>query len=88
MIILFLIVFVDLVGFGIILPVFPFYAVRFGATPEIITWTLAAFTLAQALGTPVWGRISDACGRRLVLVLTMSGVPGGAVPFVPAGKQC
>jgi DHA1 family tetracycline resistance protein-like MFS transporter len=72
-VILFLIVFVGLVGFGIILPLFPFYAERFGATPEVITWTMAAFTLAQALGTPVWGRISDAYGRRLVLILTMLG---------------
>lgn len=73
MLILFLIVFVGLVGFGIILPLFPFYAERFGASPEVITWTMAAFTLAQAVGTPIWGRISDACGRRLVLILTMLG---------------
>ena len=73
MVILFLIVFIGLVGFGIILPLFPFYAARFGATPEVITWTMAAFTLAQAVGTPIWGRISDAYGRRLVLILTMFG---------------
>jgi DHA1 family tetracycline resistance protein-like MFS transporter len=72
-IILFLIVFIGLVGFGIILPLFPFYAERFGASPEIITWTMAAFTLAQAFATPIWGRISDAYGRRLVLILTMLG---------------
>ena len=73
MIILFLIVFIGLVGFGIILPLFPFYAERFGASPEVITWTMSAFTLAQAVGTPIWGRISDAYGRRLVLILTMLG---------------
>ena len=73
MLILFLIVFTGLVGFGIILPLFPFYAERFGASPEVITWTMAAFTLAQALATPIWGRISDAYGRRLVLILTMLG---------------
>jgi len=72
-IILFLIVFIGLVGFGIILPLFPFYAERFGASPEVITWTMAAFTLAQAFATPIWGRISDAYGRRLVLILTMFG---------------
>jgi DHA1 family tetracycline resistance protein-like MFS transporter len=72
-IILFLIVFIGLVGFGIILPLFPFYAERFGASPEVITWTMAAFTLAQAVGTPIWGRISDAYGRRMVLILTMLG---------------
>ena len=73
MVILFLIVFIGLVGFGIILPLFPFYAERFGASPEVITWTMAAFTLAQAVGTPIWGRISDAYGRRMVLILTMFG---------------
>lgn len=73
MIILFLIVFVGLVGFGIILPLFPFYAERFGASPEVITWTMSAFTLAQAIATPIWGRISDAYGRRMVLILTMFG---------------
>jgi DHA1 family tetracycline resistance protein-like MFS transporter len=72
-VILFLIVFIGLVGFGIILPLFPFYAERFGASPEVITWTMAAFTLAQAVGTPIWGRISDAYGRRMVLILTMFG---------------
>jgi len=72
-VVLFLIVFIDMVGFGIILPLFPFYAERFGASPEIITWTMAAFTLSQAAATPVWGRISDAFGRRRVLVLTMLG---------------
>jgi DHA1 family tetracycline resistance protein-like MFS transporter len=72
-VILFLIVFVGLVGFGIILPLFPFYAERFGASPEVITWTMSAFTLAQAAATPVWGRISDAYGRRMVLILTMFG---------------
>jgi DHA1 family tetracycline resistance protein-like MFS transporter len=78
-IVLFLIVFIGLVGFGIILPLFPFYAERFGAEADIITWTMAAFTLAQAVGTPIWGRISDAYGRRLVLILTMLG---SAVAYV------
>ena len=79
MIILFLIVFIGMVGFGIILPLFPFYAERFGAAPEVITWTMSAYTLAQALATPIWGRISDAYGRRLVLILTMLG---SAVAYV------
>jgi DHA1 family tetracycline resistance protein-like MFS transporter len=72
-VVLFLIVFVGLVGFGIILPLFPFYAERFGASPEMITWTMAGFTLGQAVATPIWGRISDAFGRRWVLILTMLG---------------
>ena len=79
MIVLFLIVFVGLLGFGIILPLFPFYAERFGASPEVITWTMSGFTLGQAIATPLWGRLSDAIGRRPVLALTMLG---GAVSYV------
>ena len=73
MIILFLIVFISMVGFGIILPIFPFYAERVGASPTAITWTMAAFTLGQAVATPIWGRISDAYGRRIVLIVTLLG---------------
>ena len=73
MVILFLIVFISMVGFGIILPIFPFYAERVGASPTAITWTMAAFTLGQAVATPIWGRISDAYGRRIVLILTLLG---------------
>lgn len=79
MLVLFLIVFVAMVGFGIILPIFPFYAERVGASPTVITWTMAAFTLGQALAAPLWGRASDAYGRRIVLILTMLG---SAVAYV------
>ncbi len=79
MAILFLIVFIGLLGFGIILPLFPFYAERLGATPQLITWTMAGFTLGQLFAAPVWGRLSDAYGRRLVLVLTLLGQAIGYV---------
>jgi DHA1 family tetracycline resistance protein-like MFS transporter len=72
-VVLFLVVFVAMTGFGIILPIFPFYAERVGASPMAITWTMAAFTLGQAVAAPLWGRLSDAYGRRLVLVFTMFG---------------
>ena len=73
MVVLFLIVFVGMVGFGILLPIFPFYAERVGASPTVITWTMAAYTIAQAFAAPIWGRISDAYGRRVVLIVTMIG---------------
>jgi DHA1 family tetracycline resistance protein-like MFS transporter len=72
-VVLFLVVFVAMTGFGIILPIFPFYAERVGASPMAITWTMAAFTLGQAVAAPLWGRLSDAYGRRIVLILTMFG---------------
>lgn len=73
MVILFLIVFVGLVGFGLILPLFPFYALRLGASPEVMTWTMAAFSLGQFIAAPIWGRLSDAWGRRPILIVTMLG---------------
>jgi DHA1 family tetracycline resistance protein-like MFS transporter len=71
---LFLIVFIDLLGFGIIIPVFPFVAERMGAEPWLITFGGAGvYALAQVIATPVWGRLSDAIGRRPVLMVSMVG---------------
>src|SRR5258707_15698720 len=70
--ILFLIVFVDLVGFGLIIPLLPFYAERFGASPQLVTLLLAIFSLMSMLAAPVWGRLSDRIGRRPVLMASMA----------------
>ena len=71
---LFLIVFIDLLGFGIIIPIFPFVAERMGADPWLITFGGAGvYALAQVVSTPVWGRLSDAVGRRPVLMVSMVG---------------
>jgi DHA1 family tetracycline resistance protein-like MFS transporter len=71
---LFLIVFIDLLGFGIIIPIFPFVAERMGADPWLITFGGAGvYALAQVISTPVWGRLSDAVGRRPVLMVSMVG---------------
>src|SRR5947209_1488315 len=70
--ILFLIVFVDLVGFGLIIPLLPFYAERFGASPQTVTLLLAIFSLMSMLAAPLWGRLSDRIGRRPVLMASMA----------------
>ena len=70
--ILFLIVFVDLVGFGLIIPLLPFYAERFGASPQLVTLLLAIFSLMSMLAAPLWGRLSDRIGRRPVLMTSMA----------------
>ena len=67
MLIIFLITFIGLMGFGIVLPLFPFYAERLGASPEIITLTMSVFSLGQFFAAPFWGRISDSIGRKKVL---------------------
>jgi len=74
--ILFTLVFIDLVGFGILTPLVPFYVERLGARPELITLIIAAHPLCQSLALPFWGVLSDRFGRRPVLLLSMLGHAG------------
>src|SRR6516165_840709 len=69
---LFLIVFIDLVGFGLVIPLLPFYALRFGASPQQVTLLLAVYSLMQLFAAPLWGRLSDRVGRRPVLMISMA----------------
>ncbi len=73
MAIIFLVTFIGMMGFGIILPLFPFYAERLGAGPEVITLTMAAFSLGQFIAAPIWGQLSDSIGRKQTLVITLFG---------------
>lgn len=70
--ILFLVVLVDLIGFGLVIPLLPFYAARFAASPEQVTALMAVFSLMSMLTAPVWGRLSDRVGRRPVLMISMA----------------
>jgi DHA1 family tetracycline resistance protein-like MFS transporter len=79
---LFLIVVIDLVGFGLVIPLLPFYAVRFGASPQIVTALLAVYSLMALLSAPLWGRLSDRVGRRPVL---MSSLSGGVLAYLWMG---
>ncbi len=80
LVVLFLIVFIDLLGFGIIIPLFPFVAERMGADPWLITFGGAGvYSLAQVLSAPLWGRLSDSFGRRPVLMFSMLGSMAGYV---------
>jgi multidrug resistance protein len=76
----------DLVGFGIILPVLPLYAERFGARPATIGLLLASFSVAQLLFAPVWGSVSDRIGRKPVLVLSLVGTALGSLLTGLAGS--
>ena len=75
--ILFSVVVVDLIGFGIVIPVLPFYAESFGASASVLGLLLAAYAAMQFLLAPVWGRLSDRIGRRPVLLATIAGTSGG-----------
>ncbi|KPK62009.1 MAG: hypothetical protein AMS21_08365 [Gemmatimonas sp. SG8_38_2] len=71
--IIFLTVFIDLIGFGIVLPLLPFYATDFGADPMIIGLVVAMHPAMQFLFGPIWGRLSDRIGRRPILLLGLVG---------------
>ena len=70
---IFTIVFVDLLGFGLILPLLPFYADTYGATPFIVGLLAASYAAAQLVGAPVLGRLSDRYGRRPILLISIAG---------------
>lgn len=73
------VVFVDLLGFSLILPLLPYYAETFGATPVVVGLLVAAYAAAQFAGAPILGRLSDRYGRRPVLLLSVAGTFAGFV---------
>lgn len=76
----------DLVGFGIVLPILPLYAERFDASPAVIGLLVASFSLAQFVFSPIWGRVSDRVGRKPVLVLSLAGTAVGSLLTGIAGS--
>ena len=70
---IFLIVFIDLLGFSLILPLLPFYAETFGASPVVIGLLVAVYAAMQFIGAPILGRLSDRFGRRPILLASIFG---------------
>src|SRR5258705_1066566 len=66
LVVIFTTVFIDLVGFGIVIPVLPFYAegTRFNATPRTVGLLFASYSIMQLVFSPILGRLSDKYGRR------------------------
>ncbi|MFN2516686.1 MAG: MFS transporter [Pyrinomonadaceae bacterium] len=75
LVVIFTTVFIDLVGFGIVIPVLPFYAegTRFNATPRTVGILFASYSIMQLIFSPVLGRLSDKYGRRPVLLISIIG---------------
>ncbi len=73
LLIIFLTVFIDLVGFGIIIPLNPYLAEAFGASPLQVGLLMSVYSLAQFIFSPVWGQLSDRFGRRPIILISLLG---------------
>jgi MFS transporter, DHA1 family, tetracycline resistance protein len=80
---IFLIVLVDILGMTIILPLLPFYAEEFGATPRQIGFLVATFAVCQLVSGPVLGQLADRFGRKPLLIISQLGT---LVGFVLLGR--
>jgi DHA1 family tetracycline resistance protein-like MFS transporter len=70
---LFIVSVIDILGFGILIPLVPYMADRFGAAPVVITTLFGAYSLCQFIAAPLWGRLSDRLGRRPILISSLGG---------------
>ena len=79
LLVIFITIFIDLVGFGIVIPVLPFYVegTRFNASPRIVGLLFASYSMMQLIFTPILGRLSDKHGRRPILFLSLLGTSLG-----------
>ncbi len=73
MLIIFLVVFIDLLGFGIMIPIIPYYAKQFGASTLMMGILMGSYSAMQFLFSPIWGSISDRIGRRPVILISLFG---------------
>jgi DHA1 family tetracycline resistance protein-like MFS transporter len=84
--IVFLIVFIDLVGFGIVIPILPLYAEAYAPSPVVFGLLMASFSVMQFIFAPILGRLSDRIGRRPVLLVSLAGSVVGYLLFGFAGS--
>src|SRR5256714_6903138 len=79
LLVIFITVFIDLIGFGIVIPVLPYYAegTKFGATPSQVGLLFASYSVMQLVFAPVLGRLSDKYGRRPILLISLLGTSLG-----------
>ncbi len=71
--VLFSVIVVDLIGFGIVVPILPFWADHYGANGALLGLLLTSHAAMQFLFSPLWGRLSDRIGRRTVMLITIAG---------------
>jgi DHA1 family tetracycline resistance protein-like MFS transporter len=73
LLVVFLTVFIDLIGFGIVVPLVPIYSRHYGASGWLIGVIIASFSAMQFIFSPIWGRFSDRHGRRPILLISTAG---------------
>ena len=69
--VVFVILFVDLIGFGMIIPIMPYLSAKYGGSAAQVGWLMTIFSLMQFAFSPLWGRLSDRVGRRPVLLWSL-----------------
>jgi MFS family permease len=79
--VVFLTVFIDLIGFGIVVPLVPLYSRHFGAHGLVIGAIIASFSAMQFIFSPIWGRLSDRYGRRPILLISTAGAAASYALF-------
>jgi|CXWL01.1.fsa_nt_gi multidrug resistance protein len=79
-------VFIDVIGFGMVLPLLPSYAARMGGTPGNIGLLVASYSAIQFVLAPLWGRVSDRIGRRPVLLIGLAGSVASYLVFAFANS--
>lgn len=79
-------VFIDVIGFGMVLPLLPSYAARMGGTPGNIGLLVASYSAIQFILAPLWGRVSDRIGRRPVLLIGLAGSVASYLVFAFANS--
>jgi len=82
--IVFFTVLVDVVGFGIVIPILPFYATEFGVSATVVTMLFASFSLCSFISAPFLGALSDRIGRRPVIILSIISTAIGWFVFASA----
>ncbi|HEV2721361.1 MAG TPA: MFS transporter, partial [Thermoanaerobaculia bacterium] len=72
LLVLFLTVFIDLIGFGMVIPFLSFYAREYGASGTTVGAVVGVYSIMQFFFAPIWGRLSDRIGRRPVLLVSLT----------------
>ncbi len=81
LLVVFLTVFIDLIGFGIVVPLVPIFSRHYGASGWVIGAIIASFSAMQFVFSPIWGRLSDRHGRRPILLISTAGAALSYVLF-------